>query len=53
SSVEEKECMICLGTFRPGEQVRMLPCMHCFHKPCVDEWLEQGHDSCPLCMQSV
>jgi len=53
SSVDEKECMICLGTFRPGDRVRMLPCMHCFHKPCVDEWLEQGHDSCPLCMQSV
>ena len=49
----EKECLVCLGTFGPGDQIRVLPCMHTFHKECVDEWLNLGHNDCPLCKQEV
>jgi len=52
-TVEEKECLICLGGFGPGDQIRVLPCMHPFHKSCVDEWLGLGHNDCPLCKQAV
>ena len=52
-TVEEKECLICLGGFGPGDQIRVLPCMHTFHKSCVDEWLGLGHNDCPLCKQVV
>ncbi|KAK7281126.1 hypothetical protein RIF29_08842 [Crotalaria pallida] len=50
---EESECCICLGEFRDGEKVKVLPnCEHCFHCECVDEWLTY-HSSCPLCRSSL
>lgn len=45
----EAECPICLGIFRSGEKVKVLPdCRHCYHSECVDEWL-RTQSSCPLC----
>ncbi|CAL0327911.1 unnamed protein product [Lupinus luteus] len=50
---EESECCICLGEFKDGEKVKVLPkCEHCFHCECVDEWLNH-HSSCPLCRSSL
>mmetsp|Transcript_7215 Transcript_7215/g.18836 ORF Transcript_7215/g.18836 Transcript_7215/m.18836 type:complete len:437 (+) Transcript_7215:55-1365(+) len=48
---EHGTCAICLGDFEEGEEVRLLPCMHEFCKPCIDQWIErQGLSaSCPLC----
>lgn len=50
---EEEVCSICLAEFAlEGELVRVLPCQHFFHPPCVDEWL-QNRNTCPLCKQQV
>ncbi|PAV84697.1 hypothetical protein WR25_02251 [Diploscapter pachys] len=35
------ECAICMIDFEPGDCIRFLPCMHSFHKDCVDEWLHK------------
>jgi hypothetical protein len=51
-------CPICLEFFVDGDELRTLPCAHCFHKRCVDIWLlgfmnEAGVDTCkcPQCRQ--
>ena len=58
----EEECSICLVAYTPGDELRDLPCRHCFHRACIDEWLlrknrplETGSQvvhrlpMCPLC----
>ena len=67
SAVALGECTICLSSFAPGEQLRALPCMHVFHRDCMDMWLLRGHEAgvvatsasplahspvCPLCKVS-
>ena len=49
---EAPMCSICLGDFGDGEECRMLPCLHAFHAPCIDQWLRISHE-CPLCKRSV
>ncbi|XP_057433755.1 RING-H2 finger protein ATL66-like [Lotus japonicus] len=50
---EDMECSICLGEFRDGEKLKVLPaCEHSFHCECVDKWLTH-HSSCPLCRASL
>lgn len=45
------DCPICLGEFREGENMRILPkCKHLFHVKCIDKWL-LSHSSCPICRQ--
>lgn len=43
-------CAICLQTFLPLENVRRLPCGHCFHATCIDRWFQQS-ETCPMCNQ--
>ncbi|KAL6899722.1 hypothetical protein ACP4OV_006380 [Aristida adscensionis] len=47
------DCAVCLGEFRDGELLRLLPkCGHAFHVPCIDTWL-RAHVNCPLCRADV
>ncbi|KAL9328323.1 hypothetical protein ACSQ67_003326 [Phaseolus vulgaris] len=49
--VATSECVICLGDFAAGDEIRVLPqCGHGFHVSCIDEWL-RSHSSCPSCRQ--
>ena len=47
---EQKECTICLTPFAEGGygEITTLPCLHVFHKECVDPWLAQN-GNCPVC----
>ncbi len=49
---ETERCCICLNDFAEDESIRRLPCLHIFHKDCIDEWLRRNH-KCPLCNMSV
>ncbi|CAL4982463.1 unnamed protein product [Urochloa decumbens] len=43
-------CSVCLGDLvDDGEALKMLmPCKHCFHTACVDQWLRKNA-TCPIC----
>lgn len=34
-----EECMICMCEYVTGDDLRILPCFHEFHAPCIDKWL--------------
>ncbi|CAE7488221.1 Rlim, partial [Symbiodinium pilosum] len=44
------QCMICLENMEVGAKIRTLPCMHVFHRKCIDRWLsEPGRKPrCPI-----
>jgi len=48
SSSSGSGCAICLSCFVQEEALRILPCGHCFHQDCVDQWLLKTC-VCPLC----
>lgn len=46
----EKICCVCLSRLDKGEDKRLLPCSHEFHRECVDRWLKNGcRRTCPVC----
>ncbi|XP_021737824.1 RING-H2 finger protein ATL73-like [Chenopodium quinoa] len=53
TSVMSTDCMICLGEFIEGENIKVLPkCKHGYHSKCIDTWL-LSHSTCPTCRQSL
>lgn len=44
----DKPCSICLNEFKNGEEVYFLPCIHCYHKLCLRQWVKE-HKTCPTC----
>ncbi|XP_069792261.1 E3 ubiquitin-protein ligase znrf3 [Narcine bancroftii] len=52
SSTSTADCAICLEKYVDGEELRVIPCTHRFHKKCVDPWLLQHH-TCPHCRHNI
>jgi len=54
SDLEGKEshsvdvCGVCLVDFDTGDQLRLLPCGHYFHRECIDHWLLNSSTVCPV-----
>lgn len=44
----ENPCAICLEDMIAGNEVYFLPCFHCFHKNCLQKWLNTK-EKCPKC----
>ncbi|XP_030949704.1 serine/threonine-protein phosphatase 7 long form homolog [Quercus lobata] len=47
------QCYICLAEYEEGETIRVLPCCHEYHMPCIDKWLKEIHGVCPICKGDV
>ncbi|CAG0916097.1 unnamed protein product [Notodromas monacha] len=45
-------CIICMVEFALEDPVRYLPCMHTYHKKCIDDWLMRRL-ACPSCLEPV
>lgn len=41
-----------MGEFVIGDSLRYLPCVHTYHKDCIDDWLMRSF-TCPSCMEPV
>ena len=50
SKLEEsnKKCAICLERFNSKVKVIILPCIHIFHRTCINDWMEK-QKNCPIC----
>lgn len=48
-----EKCSICLDEFSKEALVRPLPCEHYFHVECIDPWLLQRSNRCPICKAEV
>ncbi|KAI7902179.1 uncharacterized protein BX663DRAFT_511999 [Cokeromyces recurvatus] len=44
-------CQVCLNSYQSEDDVRVLACHHGFHKDCIDKWLTEGQNQCPLCRE--
>lgn len=42
-------CPICLVKYQAVDSIRVLPCDHYFHTPCIDAWVCGHVNNCPLC----
>lgn len=43
-------CAVCLNNIEDCDKVReLLNCLHVFHSKCLDCWIDQGHQTCPMC----
>ncbi|XP_010073540.1 PREDICTED: E3 ubiquitin-protein ligase ZSWIM2, partial [Pterocles gutturalis] len=42
------QCRLCLKSFQLRQHVRLLPCNHKFHRECIDTWLLQQRNTCPI-----
>ncbi|MGH0147614.1 UNVERIFIED_CONTAM: hypothetical protein FKN15_013643 [Acipenser sinensis] len=49
---ETENCAVCLEQFHKKQCLRVLPCLHEFHRDCVDPWLLL-QQTCPLCKRSI
>lgn len=45
-------CAVCCDEFEAEEEVRALPCLHFYHRECIDQWL-MYHRQCPICKHVV
>ena len=48
-----RKCMVCLVEYSEGEDLRTMPCMHFFHKECIDKWLLERGSTCPICKFNI
>ncbi|MEQ2209308.1 hypothetical protein XENOCAPTIV_028279, partial [Xenoophorus captivus] len=49
---ETENCAVCLEPFNNNQCLRVLPCLHEYHRECIDPWLLL-QQTCPLCKRSI
>ncbi|PIM98404.1 hypothetical protein CDL12_29118 [Handroanthus impetiginosus] len=46
----DDSCAVCLNTIEEWDMVRELGnCKHKFHAHCLDSWMDEGKETCPIC----
>lgn len=54
TALAEDQCAVCMCDFEASAMQKcvQLPCLHCFHRECLSEWLNKS-PSCPTCRLSL
>lgn len=47
-----RECSVCIESFKNGDDVMCLPCFHTYHKNCITPWLKTKN-TCPVCKHQI
>ncbi|POO00812.1 43kDa postsynaptic protein [Trema orientale] len=50
---EGEFCCVCLSRLEEGEETSVLPCLHEFHKECIERWFSARTKTCPICRFSM
>lgn len=57
NALQGETCCVCLSSMgrdkEEGIETSILPCLHEFHKVCVDRWFEECRRTCPICRYSM
>jgi len=49
---DKNMCVICQSEYEANEEIRVIPCLHFFHKGCIDEWMMRSC-VCPICKSKI
>lgn len=44
-----KDCNVCIETYKEGDKLIRLHCQHTFHEECIKNWLCNENVKCPVC----
>jgi hypothetical protein len=50
--LKDQKCAVCMEKFSEGKDVTSLGC-HTFCTTCINQWLENHNDYCPICRKKV
>ena len=47
------KCLVCLVEYEEEQEIRTMPCLHFYHRECIDKWLLKRASSCPICKFNI
>jgi len=54
NSFKGSTCNICLDDFQEKDQIMILKkCAHYYHTDCIEKWLTENSNKCPVCKKTV
>jgi hypothetical protein len=53
SETKAEACAVCWHEFSVKEELVTLPCLHTYHKECVDQWFCDEKLICPYCRKET
>lgn len=53
SFIINDSCAVCLEDFEENIKLKLLACGHGFHPKCIEPWITDRSDTCPVCRETV